>query len=322
MSRLRLFEKAADIDALELAVEPFQPHADAEGVLVEVHSAGVNMSDVKAALGAMPHAVWPRTPGRDWAGIVRKGPDELIGKEVWGTGGDLGITRDGSHSRYLVLSRAAVQLKPTTISLLEAGSLGVPFVTAYAGFHRAGLPQHGDVVLVLGATGKVGQAAIQIASMLGARIFGVERKRENYIGHASSPVRMIDASCEDIAEVIRDETGGQGADIVFNTVGSPYFDVASKAMAVAGRQVFIATINRLVTFDIFAFYRARHAYFGVDSLALDAVASARILEHLTPGFEARALRPFPVVDTYPLEHAKEAYRAVHAGYRERVVLTI
>jgi NADPH:quinone reductase len=322
MSRLRLFEKAVDIDALKIDVESFQPRAGADSVLVEVHSAGVNMSDVKAALGAMPNAVWPRTPGRDWAGIVLDGPDDLIGREVWGTGGDLGITRDGSHSRYLLLPRAAVRVKPSAISLLEAGSLGVPFVTAYAGFHRAGLPLPGDVVLVLVANGKVAQAAIQIASMLGAKVFAVERESKDYIGYAKSPVRMIDASREDIASVVREETDNAGADFVFNTVGSPYFEAASKAMAAFGRQIFIATIDRHVPFDILAFYRGNHAFFGIDTLAIDAVASAGILDHLTPGFEAGVLRPFPVVDTYPMERAKEAYRAVHAGHRERVVLTL
>jgi NADPH2:quinone reductase len=322
MSRLRIYKKAADIRAIELNVEAFHPRPNAGEVVVEVRSAGVNMSDVKASLGAMPHAVWPRTPGRDWAGVVLDGPDNLIDREVWGTGGDLGITRDGSHSRYLLLPRAAVRPKPTTISLLEAGSLGVPFVTAYEGFTRAGLPQREDVVLVLGANGKVGQAAIQIASMLGAKVFGVERECEAYTGHASTPVRMIDASREDIAMVVHEETHNHGADFVFNTVGSVYFEAASKAMAILGRQIFIATIERQVPFDILAFYRSRHAYFGVDTLALDAVVSAQILEHLEPGFNTGALRPFPVDKTYRLEQAKYAYEAVYAGSRDRIVLTI
>ena len=62
--------------------------------------------------------------------------------------------------------------------------------------------------------------------------------------------------------------GGHGADIVFNTVGSPYFEVANRAMAMRGRQIFISTIERSVPFDIFAFYRGQHRYIGVDTLAL------------------------------------------------------
>lgn len=320
MSHLRVHKKAVDIEALRLVLEPFEPNPGPGEVVVEIHSAGINPSDVKAALGAMPHAVWPRTPGRDWAGVVVAGADELKGRAVWGSGGDLGISRDGSHGDHLVLPRSAVRVTPSTVSLVEAGALGVPFVTAYEGFTRSGMPKPGDVVLVLGGNGKVGQAATQIAAMHGAKVFGVERTREGYVGHASTPVRMIDASREDIAAVVRDESGGHGADIVYNTVGSPYFEAGCKAMAVLGRQIFISTIERAVPFDIFAFYRGRHAFFGVDTLALDATETAEILGQLTPGFESGALKPFPVGETYPLERAKDAYRVVLAGARERVTL--
>src|ERR1700688_1798662 len=176
MTVIRVFEKAASIDSLVLqtvAVE--QPKAGPQQCVIEVHSAGVNPSDVKATLGAMPHAIWPRTPGRDWAGVVVDGPADLKGQEVWGSGGELGIRRDGTHSTHLVVDRAQVRRKPETVSLIEAGAVGVPFITAYEGLRRAGLPKAGDVVLALGANGKVGQATIQIATMLGAKVFGVER---------------------------------------------------------------------------------------------------------------------------------------------------
>jgi NADPH2:quinone reductase len=321
MLRLRLQQKADQLDDLDLQIERFEPQCGADEVLVEIHSAGVNMSDVKAALGAMPHAVWPRTPGRDWSGIVVEGPAHLKSREVWGTGGDLGISRDGSHGHFLVLPGAAVRPKPKSVGLIEAGAVGVPFVTAYEGYRRCGMPQTGDVVLVLGANGKVGQAATQIATMLGARVFGVEPKAEIYRGHATGPVRMINAASEDVAKAVRRETDNRGANIVFNTVGSVYFEIACEAMALAGRQIFISTIDRAVPFDILRFYRGRHTFFGIDTLALDAVASADILEALRPGFDAGALRPFGVDKTLELTSAKDAYRAVYAGSRDRIVLT-
>ncbi|HTD04862.1 alcohol dehydrogenase catalytic domain-containing protein, partial [Undibacterium sp.] len=92
MNSVRVIEKAANIDLLQLSLVPTAIPVASEGMcVVEVHSAGVNPSDVKAALGAMPHAVWPRTPGRDYAGVVLDGPSELVGKHVWGSGGELGI---------------------------------------------------------------------------------------------------------------------------------------------------------------------------------------------------------------------------------------
>ena len=181
MPRLKSIEKAADIAAVNLVLEPSETPVAADGqVVVEIRSAGVNPSDVKATLGAFAYALWPRTPGRDWAGVVVDGPADLLGQEVWGSSGELGIRRDGTHGSHLVVERAHVRRKPSTVSLLEAGAVGVPFITAYEGLRRAGLPKSGDVVLVLGANGKVGQAAIQIATMLGAKVFGVERTLEAY----------------------------------------------------------------------------------------------------------------------------------------------
>lgn len=323
MKAIRVFKKAENIDALSFSLtEVGCPVAGAGQCVIEVRGAGVNPSDVKAALGAMPHAVWPRTPGRDYAGVVIDGPHHLIGKEVWGSGGELGIRRDGTHARYLVVPAESVREKPKSISMLEAGAVGVPFITAYEGLRRAGLPQKDDVVLVLGGNGKVGQATIQLATRAGARVFAVERTGEGYRGHATGPVDMIDAGTQDISEYVREKTGGHGADIVYNTVGSPYFEQANRAMAIGARQIFISTIEKPVPFDIFAFYRGQHTYVGIDTLALDSLAGANILDALAPGFDDGTLKPFPVGEEciFDLSNAIQAYRAVLAGARERVVV--
>jgi len=322
MQRLRILRKVDSIDDVELRIETCDaPPRGRDEVLVEVHAAGVNRSDVSAALGRMPQAVWPRTPGREWSGVITEGPEELLGKEVFGAGGDLGISRDGTHASHLVVPREAVVEKPAALGLEHAGALGVPFVTALEGFRRAGMPQGGDIVLVTAANGKVGQAAVQIAAMFGARVFGMTRRAEPF-AHSHCAVRMIDASAADVATVVRDETGGHGADIIYNTVGSPYFAAANQAMAHGGRQILIATVERTVSFDIFAFYRGRHSFFGIDSLALDARVSAAMLRELLPGFADGRLRSFPVPQhaCYSLTQAKDAYRMVHAIAQDRIVL--
>jgi NADPH:quinone reductase len=133
---------------------------------------------------------------------------------------------------------------------------------------------------------------------------------------------MIDASRADVAALVHAETNGHGADIVYNTVGSPYFAAANQAMAHGGTQILISTIERPVPFDIFAFYRGQHTFVGIDSLALDARASAALLRELLPGFASGKLRPLPVVTDacFPLEHAIDAYRRVQAIAQDRVVL--
>ncbi|QBR02630.1 quinone oxidoreductase family protein [Paraburkholderia pallida] len=323
MNAVYVTAPSASVDALELEfVDQGALDVAAGECLIEVHSAGVNPSDVKAVLGAMPHAIWPRTPGRDYAGVVIEGPAALLGKEVWGSGGELGIRRNGSHGRFLVVPAEGVREKPSSLSMDEAGAIGVPFVTATEGLRRAGGVKKGDVVLVLGANGKVGQAAIQLATMAGAKVFGVERTAEPYVGHASGEVIMIDASSQSIDEVVREATGGHGADIVYNTVGSPYFEQANKALAKRGTQIFISTVDRAVPFDIFAFYRGQHTYVGIDTLALDSIEGALILDRLLPSFESGALKPFPINKdfVFSIEHAALAYQAVLRGSTNRVLL--
>src|SRR6185369_8355297 len=115
----------------------------------------VNRSDVAAAMGRMPQAAWPRTPGREFAGVVVEGPSALIGRSVFGAGGDLGVTRDVTHATHLAVHRDALVDQPAALTPLQDGSLGVPFVIALEGFRRAAMPRPGDVVLVTAVNGMV-----------------------------------------------------------------------------------------------------------------------------------------------------------------------
>ncbi len=322
---VRLEAKAADVASIAPVIRSLTPPQPGPGeVLVELRAAAVNPSDVKAAMGLMPYAVFPRTSGRDFAGTIVDGPADLLGQDVFGSSGDLGIRRDGTHATHLLVEAAGVVPKPASMSLEEAAGIGVPFVTAQEGFLRAGMPKPGDIVLVMGVNGKVGQAATQIATWCGARVIGVTRRAEPYRGHASAALTTVDASAGDVAAQISELTGGHGADIVFNTVGDPYFQAAHKSLAKAGRQILIAAIKPVVEFNIFEFYRGRHTYVGIDTLAFSTPASADVLRRLLPGFASGHLRPFPIIAaaTYALENAAAAFAAAAGGERNRVLLTM
>src|SRR3712207_2591279 len=126
-------------------------------VLIEVHAAAVNRSDVLNARGSFPFTTLPRIPGRDFAGVVIEGPQELVGTEVWGTGGgELGFIRDGSHAQYLAVSKGALVPKSDTLSLEEAAASGLAYVTAGSALVELGGVSAGETVLVTGAAGGVG----------------------------------------------------------------------------------------------------------------------------------------------------------------------
>lgn len=320
---LRLNAKAESYHTIDLAIEAAPLRAPrADEVVVEIAAAAVNPSDAKAATGLMPYAVFPRTPGRDFAGTVVAGSQTLLGKTVFGSSGDLGIRQDGAQASHMIVEADAVVEIPAGITAREAAGIGVPFVTAWEGLSRAGLPRPGETVLVLGLNGKVGQAVAQIATWRGARVIGVVRRGAPYIGYASAPVTVLDASAEDVPARVRELTSGKGADIVFNTVGDPFYEIGQKSLAVLGRAVFIAAVDRFVTFDILAFYKGRHTYVGIDTIALGSVETGLILSALVPGFAAGALKPFPILDSavYPLTEARAAYAAVMGSSQNRVLL--
>lgn len=319
---VRLPAKAENVAGIAPVVERRTLTRPPNELLIEVKAAAVNPSDVKAATGLMPYAVFPRTPGRDYAGIVIDGPPGWIGREVFGSSGDLGIRRDGTHATHLVVETEAVVEKPGSISWEEAAGIGVPFVAAMEGLRRAGMPKAGETVLVMGVNGKVGQAAVQIATWQGARAIGVVRKNERYEGHSNSAVEVIDSSATDVAARVRELTSGKGADIVYNTVGDPYFQAAHQSLALRGRQILIAAVNPIVQFNIFEFYRGQHTYVGIDTLGLSSTATGAVLRKLAPGFASGHLKPFPIKPgaVYPLEQAKDAYVAVAGSSRDRVIL--
>jgi NADPH2:quinone reductase len=324
MKSIRAREKSTGPGDLKVGCEDVPvPDIGAGRCLIEVHGSAVNPSDAKALLGVMPNLVWPRTPGRDFCGVVVEGPSELIGKEVWGTGGDLGMSRDGAHAEFLVIEAAAVRDKPKTVSMLEAGGLGVSFTCAYLGIVAGAAVAAGETVAVLGANGKTGEAAVQLASAAGAKVIAVERARDAYLGHAAGPVDVLDLRKEDLREGILARTDGRGADIIFNSVGSPYFEVALTSLAKKGRQIIISTFQEEVPINLRVFYRGNQRLIGVSNLDNDHVASADLLDAMRPDFETGALQPFPVKDdhVFGLDAFMDAYAlGLEGKTRDRIYI--
>src|SRR5277367_6134281 len=124
------FETFGDPSVLKLVEAP-APAADDRTALVRVMAASINPSDVKNVAGTMKQTTLPRIPGRDYAGVVEAGPAEWIGAEVWGTGGDVGFTRDGTHAELIAVPIASLRRKPNTLSFDEAASVGVNYMAAW-----------------------------------------------------------------------------------------------------------------------------------------------------------------------------------------------
>ncbi len=313
------FKAFGDPSVLEL-VELAAPPIDDTTALVRVMAASINPSDVKNVAGAMTQTTLPRIPGRDFAGVVGAGPAGWIGAEVWGTGGDTGFTRDGTHAELIAVPVTSLRRKPQALSFDQAASVGVNYMAAWCGLEAAGL-KAGETLLLIGAGGGVGSTAAQIARRLGARVIGADRQ----MPHPEAPIHAIAEKlilgAKDLPAEIRAATGGKGADVVFDLVGGVMFRSAVNSLALGGRLVEIAaTGQREVSFDLADFYHNESRLFGVDTLKRDLTASARVLEALTPGFEAGDYRAAPIAESFGLDKVLEGYRKVAAGTAGRIVL--
>ncbi|MCX7684274.1 MAG: zinc-binding alcohol dehydrogenase family protein [Acetobacteraceae bacterium] len=302
------------------------PRPGPDEALVRVHAASINPSDVKNVAGRMRQTVPPRTPGRDFAGTVVAGPAEWIGTEVWGTGGDIGYTRDGTHARHVVVPAAALRRKPERLSFEEAGAVGVNYVTAWLGLHEAALLQPGETVLVFGATGGVGGAVAALARWHGARVVACCRgplPADSVAAQVGAePLDLTAAG--DLPAALAALTGGKGFDVVYDTVGTPaLFSAGVGALGFRGRYVAIAgSPGEAVSLELIPFYRKEARLLGIDSLKRGVVACAEVMERLARGFESGALPAPRIAEAYTLDEAREAYAAVANGTRGRVILTM
>ncbi|MGB8523056.1 MAG: zinc-binding alcohol dehydrogenase family protein [Candidatus Acidiferrales bacterium] len=317
MQALR-FHEFGSFDKLKVEAIP-DPRPKPGEVVVRIRAASLSPSDAKNVLGRMEGTTLPRTPGRDFAGVVVNGPTNLIGAEVWGTGGDIGFTRDGAQAELLVVLVGGVRPKPKNLSFEEAAVVGVNFVTAWVGLVETARFQSGETVLATGAAGGVGSAVTQIAKWKGGRTIGVDRAP---ISPETQKQFEIDgflvSDPNDGYKSMVDGSGrfseGKGANVVFDCVGGALFEPCLKTLGQLGRQVNITSVgDRRVCFDLLDFYHRRLTLFGVDSRAYDTEACAAILERLTPGFESGALKPIPIAKRFSLNEAAQAYTQVDEG---------
>jgi len=294
-----------------------RPEPEEGEILIEVHAAAVNRSDVLNARGSFPFTTLPRIPGRDFAGVVVEGPQELLGTEVWGTGGgELGFVRDGSHARYLAVSKNAVAPRSNTLSREEAGASGLAYVTAGLALIERGDISAGETLLVTGAAGGVGSAAAMIARWKGARVIGAVKDQSERARVERAGVEVIiDTSREQVKDYVLAATEGRGADLVLDAVGGPLFEPALNSLVEKGRMVTITTPpdEQHVSFKLFDFYRKGLRLSGLMTSFLDAEGSAAVLRELGQGFDEGALRAPAIAERYPLEQAGKAYARVGSG---------
>ena len=312
------FSRTGDLSALEVVELPTPVPAEGE-VLVQIKAAGLNPSDVKNVLGRFPYTTVPRVPGRDFAGVVVEGPKELVGEEVWGTGNQIGFSRNGSHAGYITLSAKGVALKPKSLSFVQAASLGVPYTTAWDALERSQV--NGNTrLLVIGANGAVGSAAIALAKVRGAQVLAAVRRPEQVEAlQAQGFQAILLGKAEELAGQVNAVFAG-GADVVFDTTGF-WLPASVQALAPFGRIAIIAApVDGHVQLPALALYRKGGSVVGINSLLYGVEACARMLEQFGKLFDDGTL-PLPTgLIESPIEDGLARYAEVNQGGADKVIL--
>jgi NADPH:quinone reductase len=315
------FDRTGSLDELKL-VEIETPVPGESEALVRVYAAGLNPSDVKNVLGRFHDTTPPRTPGRDFSGVVEDGPEEWIGREVWGTGSELGFSHDGTHAEYVLIPVSGLTLKPVSLSFSLAASCGVPYTTAWNALRRGGLVVEDRRLVVIGV-GAVGSAAISLARVLGTTKI-VAALREKDLSpelRASGPPLVLLTDAKQFAADVHEHFEG-GADLIFDTTGH-WVEASVGAIAEFGR---IATIaapkDGHISLPLLDLYRKGGVLVGVNSLLYDVEACAEMLEPIAEAFDRAEMPPPNAVREIRLEEGIDAYRAIDAGSSGKVVFVM
>ena len=203
-------------------------------VLVRILASAVNPLDLKIRAGQAGHAKvsLPAILGIDMAGVVESVGEGVTGfkrgDEVYGmTGGVGGVP--GSLAEYAAVDNRLLAIKPSRLSMREAAAIPLSFITAWEGLMDRAHVGEGKTVLVQGGAGGVGHIAVQLAVALGAKVFATGRAAQSPLlaGYGATP---IDFTTLTVEEYVREYTGAEGFDIVFDTVGGAILDDSFRAL--------------------------------------------------------------------------------------------
>lgn len=313
------FDRMGSLDGLAV-VETACPSIEPGEVLVQLHAAGVNPSDVENVLGAFEQTIVPRTPGRDFAGVVVDGPHPLIGKPVWGSGSELGITRDGSHAEYLLVPAAGVSVMPQRLSFTEAAACAMPYLTAYEAVTRTAIGRDSKVVLI--GMGAVGRAFHALTRARRATILVGVRRGEQVAALRSEGVDAHEiGDTAGFVEVVA-ERFGPGAQVAFDSTGH-HLSTMVRVLAPRGTGVVIsAPPDRHDRMPVVDFYRRSATLIGVNTAACDSVANAGVLHRLGRLFDSGLLTPPTRIQCRTLDSAVETYREVRSSAPTKFVLEL
>ncbi|PTY08356.1 NADPH:quinone reductase [Opitutaceae bacterium EW11] len=283
------------------------PRPRAGEVVVRIHAAGVNPVETYIRSGqyaAKPNL--PYTPGTDGAGIVEavgEGVSRVrVGDRVYTTG-----STSGTYAELAACAQEQVWPLPGGIGFSQGAALSVPYSTAYKALYIRGQARAGQTVLVHGATGGVGLAAVQFASASGLRVFGTGGSEEGReIVRREGAEMVFDHRTPGYADEIMAATGGRGVELIVEMLANVNLDRDLGLLAKFGRIVVVGSRGR-IEIDPRGLMRSEGQILAVLSSTPEERAEAQAA--VAAGLRAKTLRPI-ISRELPLAEAAAAHREV------------
>lgn len=303
-------------DVLKSATRPV-PQPRAGEVLIQVAAAGVNRPDCLQRAGAYaPPPGASDLPGLEVAGTVLR-----LGQGVneWKIGDQVcALTPGGGYAQYCVTPAAHCLPLPRGLDPIQAASLPETFFTVWINvFERARLTA-GETLLVQGGASGIGVTAIQMARAFGHRVFATAGSAEKCTAcEQLGAERGINYRAEDFVEVVKQLTGGKGADVILDMVGGDYVPRELKCLAADGRLSLIAFLGGTkATLDLSDILFRRLTITGSTlrprSVEYKAAVAQALHQRVWPLIDTGAIRPV-IYRTFPLAQAAEAHALMESG---------
>ena len=289
------------------------PMAGPGQAVVTVKAAGVNFPDTLIIQNKYQfQPPLPFSPGAEMAGIVKAVGDGVANVRPGDAVCGLGLW--GAFAEEVLIDASGLSAVPEGMPFDVAGSFALTYCTSYHGLVERGELKPGETLLVLGAAGGVGLAAVELGKVAGARVIAAASTDEKLaVCRQHGADETINYSSESLRERIRTLTGGKGVDVIYDPVGGTVSESALRDMAWRGRHLVVGfaaaaipkiplNLPLLKGCSIVGVFWGRH-------VTEDPGARNRITQHLFDLYAAGKIRPW-VSAHYPLERASDALNAV------------
>ncbi len=316
-----------DPDVFALQELP-DPEPGPEDALVAVHATALNRADLMQRRGGYPAPPGIRqdVPGLEMAGVI-----ERVGERVtqWSPGDRvMALLGGGGYASRVVVHERQLLAMPESLDFEQAAAIPEVFYTAFDALFLQCELVPGESVLIHAAGSGVGTAAIQLAALAGCRVIGTAGSDDKLASAAKLGLDVgVNYHDADFAEVVAEETGGRGVDVVLDVIGAPYWDRNIASLAVRGRMVLVGTMGGgTLETNIGALLGKRLRVHGTvlrarpseEKATLAQTFGRRYLHHFASG------RLVAVVDrVFPLAEVADAHRYMESNANfGKIVLSI